>query len=280
MSSPLLDLWESTWDSAVRTVAATGKALIGSHTLLHVREPNQETRSCWKPVIISSSAHRAARLKAPSMATARDGAALLCGAGIYRACRNKRGNKALFEHVTIKSKGNPTWEREKSGQTCSSGQHFSVCCFLLGSVLMTGAQPVLSCLCEEQKVIRGLPGLLHSRCLGWKSLMDSEDFLWEFLLMGIRICQTRPRLFFLYKVGKKYQIWAGFHYYWFLVSSWLLMESCTIQISIQWSYRLNPKLIMPSTLCSFAVVLYVGGFSMSLPLFLLTSPASKWALHG
>lgn len=104
MSSPLLDLWESTWDSAARTVSATGKALIGSHTLLDVREPNQETQTCWKPGIISSAAHRASCLKKSSVDAALNGVALLCRAEIYSTWRNKRGNKVLFEHVEIKSK--------------------------------------------------------------------------------------------------------------------------------------------------------------------------------
>lgn len=123
MGSPLLDLWESTWDSSGRTVSATGKALIGSHTLLDDREPNQETQSCWKPVIISSAAHRAACLKKSSMDTALNGAALLCRAEIYSTCRNKGGNKGLFEHVDLKSKAKRMWTREKLGQTYSS-DHF------------------------------------------------------------------------------------------------------------------------------------------------------------
>lgn len=150
MSSPLLDLWESTWDSAVRTVSATGKALIGSHTLLDVREPNQETQSCWKPGIISSAAHRAACLKKSSADTVLNGVALFCRAEICSTCRNKRGNKVLFEHVDIKSKGKWMCEREKSWdrhtQAITSDKHFIIFCFFLSSVLITETQLVLNCL--------------------------------------------------------------------------------------------------------------------------------------
>lgn len=114
MSSPLLDLWEPAWDGAVRTVSATGKALIGSHTLLDVREPNQETQSCWKPDIISSTAHRATHWKKSSMDAALNGVAVLYRAEICSTCRNKRGNKVLFEHVDIKSKEKWMWKRGKS----------------------------------------------------------------------------------------------------------------------------------------------------------------------
>ena len=139
-SSPLLDLWESTWDSTVRTMSATGKALIGSHTLLDVREPNQETQSCWKPGIISSAAHRAVCLKKSSMDAALKGVAPLCRAEIYSTCRNKRENKVLFEHVDIKSKEKGMWKREKSwdrhAQAITSDKHFIIFCFFLSSVLI------------------------------------------------------------------------------------------------------------------------------------------------
>lgn len=180
MSSLLLDLWESTWDSAVRTVSATGKALIGSHALLDVWEPNHEIQSCWKPGIISSAVHRAARLKKSSMGTALNGVALLCRAKIYSTCRNKRGNKVLFEHVNVKSKEKRMWKSwDRHTQAITSDKHFIIFCFFLSSLLITETQPVLNCLSLliKKKVIRGLPHLLHYRCLGWKLLIDSLNFL-------------------------------------------------------------------------------------------------------
>lgn len=99
-----------------------------------------------------------------------------------------------------------SWDRHTQAFTSENISLFSIF-FFPSPVLITEIQPVLNCLSLliKQIVIRGLPHLFHYRWLGEKLLIDSENFLWEFLLKEIRICQTKIIYFFCYSC-KKHQI--------------------------------------------------------------------------